>query len=37
GLGLSIVKNIVKAHDGKVWVRSDEGKGSTFGFCLPVD
>ncbi|MFZ7104028.1 MAG: ATP-binding protein [Peptococcaceae bacterium] len=36
GLGLAIVKNIVKAHDGEVWVRSQENKGSTFGFCIPV-
>jgi PAS domain S-box-containing protein len=35
GLGLSIVKGIVEAHDGQVWVESDEGKGSTFWFQLP--
>jgi signal transduction histidine kinase len=35
GLGLSIVKGIVEAHQGKVWVASEEGKGSTFWFLLP--
>ncbi len=36
GLGLSIVKNIVESHKGSVWVKSELGKGSTFGFSLPV-
>ena len=36
GLGLSIVKNIVEAHNGSVWVKSSVGVGSTFGFTLPV-
>jgi signal transduction histidine kinase len=35
GLGLSIVKGIVEAHHGKVWVESNEGEGSTFWFYLP--
>jgi len=36
GLGLAIVKHIVQAHGGEVFVTSVEGKGSTFGFTLPI-
>ncbi|TAL68853.1 MAG: hypothetical protein EPN82_09295 [Bacteroidetes bacterium] len=36
GLGLWIVRKLVEAHNGRVWVRSALGKGSTFAFALPV-
>jgi signal transduction histidine kinase len=36
GIGLTVVRGLVEAHGGRVSVQSDEGRGSTFTFTLPV-
>ena len=35
-LAFSIVKHIVQSHGGRVWVKSEFGKGATFFFTLPT-
>jgi len=37
GAGLTIVRKIVKAHGGRVWLDSEPGRGSTFYFTLAPD
>lgn len=36
GMGLAIAKHIIEAHGGDIRVESEEGRGSTFSFSLPV-
>ncbi len=36
GLGLYISRSIIEAHGGHIWAESEEGKGSTFTFRIPV-
>lgn len=36
GLGLPIAKQLIKAHKGAIWCDSEEEKGSTFSFAIPV-
>ena len=37
GLGLAIAKRLIQAHRGKIWVESEQNRGSTFAFLLPMD
>jgi len=36
GLGLILARDFIQKNNGRIWVTSEEGKGSTFWFSLPV-
>jgi signal transduction histidine kinase len=37
GMGLSICRSIIEAHEGQIWVTADKGRGAIFHFTVPVD
>ncbi len=36
GLGLSIARDVVEAHGGRIWAESESGKGAAFHFSIPI-
>jgi two-component system, OmpR family, sensor histidine kinase VicK len=37
GLGLYLCNSIIEAHGGRIWLRSEPGKGTTVFFALPLE
>jgi len=37
GIGLSICRSIIEAHEGRLWVSADKRRGAVFHFTVPVD
>ena len=37
GMGLSICRSIIEAHDGRIWVAPNKPQGAVFQFVLPAD
>ena len=37
GLGMSISKGLVELHGGRIWIESEEGKGTTVHFTIPIN
>jgi signal transduction histidine kinase len=36
GIGFALAKHLVELHNGKIWIKSEEGSGNTFAFSLPL-
>lgn len=36
GLGMPIARSLAEAHGGRLWLESEQGKGATFYFAIPV-